>query len=200
MQSSDLNTRAFHNDVNGHKKKKALEMLQDDNVVSFEKGKGLEEVVQSYFMNLFSRQDGDYEEVIGFVNQKVTDSHNQMLMAPFTAKEVQADVFPMHRDKAPGEDGFNPTFFQKFWPMVGNDVMAACLFWLEFRELSNGINSTNIVLLPKKNQPVHMKDLIPISLCNVSYKITANALANRLKVILPEVTSNSKWICCGSPY
>lgn len=41
-----------------------------------------------------------------------------------------------------------------------------------------------MVLIPKCNNPSSMKDLRPISLCNVVYKILSKAMANRLKFLL----------------
>lgn len=42
------------------------------------------------------------------------------------------------------------------------------------------LNDTNIALIPKCELPKKMKDLRPIYLCNVLYKIVA-ILANRLE-------------------
>jgi len=52
-----------------------------------------------------------------------------------------------------------------------------------------GWNKTTVVLIPKLQNPERLKDLRPISLCNVVYKIASKVLSNRLKVILLEVIS-----------
>ena len=79
----------------------------------------------------------------------------------------------------------NALFYQKFWHIVGNDVTAAVLDFLNSRNMVPEINHTHIVLIPKVKSLEKMSDYRPISLCNVIYKIISKVLANRLKLILP---------------
>ena len=55
--------------------------------------------------------------------------------------------------------------------------------------LPQGWNDTVVVLIPKTNKPEKLKDLRPISLCNVAYKLISKAIANRLKDLLPDIIS-----------
>ena len=54
------------------------------------------------------------------------------------------------------------------------------------------MNYTHIALILKKNEPQYMSDFRPINLENVISKIVSKVLANRLKVILPNVISNAQ--------
>jgi hypothetical protein len=80
-------------------------------------------------------------------------------------------------------------FYKKFWDVVGEKVTKEVLNVLNGGPMPPDWNDTCIVLIPKTNTPECMKDLRPISLCNVVYKLISKMLANRLKVILTEIIS-----------
>uniref|UniRef100_A0A2N9HFR8 Reverse transcriptase domain-containing protein n=1 Tax=Fagus sylvatica TaxID=28930 RepID=A0A2N9HFR8_FAGSY len=85
-----------------------------------------------------------------------------------------------------------PFFFQKYWNIVGANVSAAVLSVLNSGKMLRKINLTHISLIPKKKNPERMSEYRPISLCNVVYKIISKVLANRLKVVLPCIISDSQ--------
>lgn len=58
--------------------------------------------------------------------------------------------------------------------------------------LPEGINDTAIVLIPKIDNPVELKDFRPISLCNVIYKVVSKCLVNRLMPILDDLISQNQ--------
>jgi hypothetical protein len=76
--------------------------------------------------------------------------------------------------------------------MCGAEVTRSVLRILKGEDTPEGINKTFIVLIPKVAQPEELGKFRPISLCNVIYKIASKVLANRLKVILPEIISEEQ--------
>lgn len=53
-------------------------------------------------------------------------------------------------------------------------------------------NETIVTLIPKIKVPMTMKDLRPISLCNVCYKIVARAMTSKLRPILKRTVNESQ--------
>ena len=98
----------------------------------------------------------------------------------------------MHPTKAPGPNDMSTIFFQKYWDVVGNDIMCMVLNVLNSNMLIADINSTNITLIPKINSPSKMFDFRLKSLCNVLYKLVSKVIANLLKNILPQIISENQ--------
>lgn len=69
-------------------------------------------------------------EILGCVRKKVIVVQNRALMCDFTEGEIKDALFSMHPDKATGADGFGPCFYEKFWGILGKDVIKACLTWI----------------------------------------------------------------------
>ena len=140
----------------------------------------------SYFETMFMTGGCDQlEDCIAVVQHKVAPHMIEILSTEYTAEEVKSALFQMGPTKAPGPDGMNALFYQKFWHIVGDDVTNAFLNFLNSGNMDPEINYTHIVLIPKLKSPEKMSDYRPISLCNVIYKIISKVLANRMKKILP---------------
>ncbi|KAL0003924.1 hypothetical protein SO802_011485 [Lithocarpus litseifolius] len=125
------------------------------------------------------------EECLNTVHHRVTPGMIDILSSEYSAEEIKAVLFQMGPTKAPGPDGMNVLFYQKFWHIVGNNVITAVLDFLKTGNMQPEINYTHIVLIPRVKSPERMSKYRPISLCNVIYKVISKVLANRLKIILP---------------
>ena len=75
---------------------------------------------------------------------------------------------------------------------MGADAIEAILSVLNSRHMLWKMNFTHIVLIPKKNDPLMMADYRSISLTNVVSRILSKVMANRLKLVLPNVISEAQ--------
>ena len=83
-------------------------------------------------------------------------------------------------------------FYQKFWNILGNDLIKTVKDFFETGTFDPRLNQTNIYLIPKSERPRDMKEFRPISLCNVSYKVISKVLCNRFKKVLPHLISETQ--------
>ena len=156
-------------------------------------GRNLKQFIANQYQNLFLSHAGGYElGVLKCVQECVTSEMNEALLAPFSGEEVRAALETIGDLKAPGADGMPAIFYKRFWHLIGEKVKKEVLDVLNGGEMPQGWNDTVIVLIPKVKHPDRLKDLRPISLCNVLYKLISKVLANRLKRILPDIISPSQ--------
>ncbi|RVW75874.1 Transposon TX1 uncharacterized 149 kDa protein [Vitis vinifera] len=95
----------------------------------------------------------------------------------------------MRGDKAPGPDGFTMAFWQDCWDVVKEEVMDLFKEFFEYGSFAKSLNTTFLVLIPKKGGADDLGDFRPISLLGSLYKLLAKVLANRLKKVLDRVVS-----------
>jgi exonuclease III len=190
LQSGDRNTTFFNAFASERRKRYTIKKLKKDDGSWVEGQQQLKEHVAAYFFNMFSSTaEQDSEEIIRAVHPKVTKDMNNILCAEYTEEEVRNAMFNIGDLKAPGPDGMPSIFYKHFWSTVGDQVTAEVLNVLKGGDIPEGWNDTMVVLIPKTSNPVKLKDLRPISLCNVLYKVISKVISNRLKIILPDIIS-----------
>jgi hypothetical protein len=132
------------------------------------------------------------DRVLDTVPANVTAEMNENLIAPFEQEEIKRALFQMFPTKAPGPDGLPAHFSQRHWELCGEEVTEVVLRVLRGEDDPSVIYSTCIVLIPKVEKLEELGQFRPISLCNVIYKIASKVMANRLKVVLPEIISEEQ--------
>lgn len=146
----------------------------------------------SYFSNLFTSSNTEWNGMFETVSKKISITQNELLLAPVTSNEVKKALFCMHPDKSTGPDGYSPGFYQKFWGIISGDLVNMVQEFFTQGNLSDYMGDTNIALVPKTRNPVTMRDLRPISLRNMAYKVISKVLSNILKPMLNMLISENQ--------
>jgi len=180
----------FHRIMSSGKKRNAIPCFLVDGVL-VEGVDNVRNVVFSHFFSHFKSSQVDRPGFDGLNFRTINVREGACLVKPFSLEEVKAAVWEFENFKCPGPDDVTFGFIKKFWDLIKDDVMR---FLVEFHRngrLSKVINSTFIALIPKVDSPQHLNDFRPISLVGSMYKIPAKVLANRLRLVIGSVISDS---------
>jgi hypothetical protein len=85
-------------------------------------------------------------------------------------------------------------FIKEFWEELKGDVMRFMLDFHRNGKLTRGINTKFIALIPKADSPQRLNDFCPISLVSCLYKILSIVLANRLRMVIGKVISETQTV------
>jgi hypothetical protein len=121
---------------------------------------------------------------------KPTKEENAAMEADFSNKEVRDAVFESYSEGAPGPDDFSFLFYQKFWPLIKEDLMNLVHGFSRDDINIARLNDAMITLIPKEEEARNLKQkIMPISLINCSFNFFTNALNNRLVSICDRLLS-----------
>ena len=193
LRAGDKYTRFFRLRATRRRRKNMITRLKKPDGQITEDGQEMASLATSFYKTLYASEGiENMEAILSTVPVKVSSNMNNQMLADIKASEVKDALFQMFPTKAPGPDGYPAHFFQRHWDLCGEEVTSVVLRVLSGEDDPVRINNTFIVLIPKVNRPEELGQFRPISLCNVIYKIVSKVLANRLKMLLPEIVSEKQ--------
>jgi hypothetical protein len=154
----DNNTKYFQMIANGKRRKTRIFCLEQEGIVEGE--------VTKYYKNLFGRSQVSSlllnEYLVEDIPQ-ITNTESEMLVDDFSEKEVREAIFQMKHNKVPGPDSFPAEFYQAFWSLIKDDLMAM------LRDFHAGdlplfcLNFGIITLLPKEKEVKKISNTSPFA-------------------------------------
>jgi len=205
LKEGDRNTKFFHHRAVWRARRNKIAKFKDDNGVIQTVPTEMQRMAVSYFKSLYTRDPSLNPEVILTLTPvQVTEDMNVQLCKEFSREEIAHALFQIGAIKAPGPDGFHARFYHQNWDLLKDEVIAAVLRFFATGHMPEGVNDTSIVLIPKIENPLELKDYRPIGLCNVLYKVTSrkggfgtpHLVPVVLKPVLKEGTSTG--CVCGT--
>ncbi|GAU12613.1 hypothetical protein TSUD_132230 [Trifolium subterraneum] len=191
LKEGDANTKYFHSVLASRRRGNAISSIQVDSA-TLEGVNPIRQAVVSHFESHFKASNVERPGVDNLAFKRLNQSEQVSLTMPFTAAEVKMAVWNCESYKSPGPDGINFGFIKDFWNELQGDVMRFISKFHRNGKLTKGLNSTFIALIPKIDSPQRLNDFRPISLVGCLYKILAKVLANRLRLVIGSVISESQ--------
>jgi hypothetical protein len=193
LREGDRNTTFFHAWATAQRRANRISRLERPDGSMCDDSSEIKGMVHNFYEHLFTSEScPSVDSVLDAIPQKVTAEMNESLNLPYTDEEIRVALFQMGPTKAPGPDGFPALFYQTHWEFIRIEICTAVRSFLSGDPIPEGFCDSVVVLIPKTTNPQVLKNFRPISLCNVLYKIASKVLANRLKLVLPDVVSENQ--------
>lgn len=154
--------------------------------------------VFSFYSRLYSssfnkiHSDSFFQSIQHLIPQ-ISNDFKQICEADITMQELDKALSALSKDKAPGCDGLTSNFYKFFWEHIKNLVFGMLKEVLEVGSLTHTMKQGVITLIPKPSKdPTHLDNLRPITLLNNDYKLLTHIFANRLKLGITQIVSETQ--------
>ena len=177
--------------ANSHRKLGEMIGLKIDGVWHMD-GQDLQQGIVNAFQSLLTDPRDWRANMEGLSFSKLEDQEAVRLEKPFTEEEVFSALHELNGEKSPGPDGYTVAFWQFSWETIKGEVMFVFKDFFVSSKFVKSLNSTFIVMVPKKEGADDFKDFRPISLVGSLYKLIAKVLGNRLKKVMSRLVNKAQ--------
>nr|XP_016457134.1 PREDICTED: uncharacterized protein LOC107781021 [Nicotiana tabacum] len=124
FQDGDRNTKFFHAQVNGRRRRLQLKQIQDTNGNWLEGNNDMADEAVRFFKEQLQEETTTMSfDILEHVPTLVDYAQNVELIKQPTKEEVRHAVFGLNGDSAGGPDGFTGCFFHTCWDIIVEDMV-----------------------------------------------------------------------------
>lgn len=145
-----------------------------------------------FFKSYFAKSWVDRPTLDGVHFLSLSKAEAGGMIVPFSEEDIRRVVLESDGTKSPGPDGFNFSFYKRFWDLLKGEVGIMFNQFFHFVTLPRSFSSYFIILIPKVSSPIRLGDFRPISLLGSLYKLVAKMLAGRLAPIMDNLISSNQ--------
>ncbi|KAL4334370.1 hypothetical protein GQ457_07G017230 [Hibiscus cannabinus] len=151
LRNGDRNTNFFHRYASQRRRCKRIDGLVTEDGAFHDNMDEVRNIAVSYFSKLFTTSGtSDPITILDGISCSIDHTMNQTLMAAFTRDDIFVALNSMGLLKASGADGLGAVFYQRFWGIIGHDIVDYCIGVLHGDFPVADINKTHIVHCPSK--------------------------------------------------
>ena len=161
---------------------------------------GIAKEISRFFSHLYSEKTKiDQNDLYNFHNDidvpKLNETDLEGLEKPLTIEEIGKALYKLKNGSSPGLDSLTTEFYKMFWSYLKNDLFNSYLLSHSIGTLSytqtKGV--TTLLYKGKGSDRNDIGNYRPITVGNTDYKIIAKVFAERIKVVLPNIISNTQF-------
>ncbi|KAI3473730.1 hypothetical protein Pfo_031188 [Paulownia fortunei] len=179
IEEGERNTKFFHSLVKKKRSQSRIHTITHEGIQLTEH-KEIQKLAAEYFQSFLTNNPIQQDTVI------------ENLCSSPSIEEIRNAIFEMETESVAGPDGFSAFFFHYCWDIIQMHLKDAVEDFFKGNKMLRSYTTASLVLIPKIENPKIWNDFRLISLCNVTNKVIAKILSNRLVNILPKIIAPSQ--------
>ena len=193
VEEGEKSTKYFFNlEKSRYNAKTCSRLLLDNGDIISDDMRILEEQ-QRYYSTLYAHEDGICFDIPNSEQFIISKEHEQLCAEELNLSDLTKAVAELKNGKTPGMDGLPAEFYKMYWPKVGPLLVDLVQYCYDNQVLPESTRLGVLNLIPKQGKDSRLlKNLRPITLLNVDYKIIEKALAMKVDRVLPDIINNDQ--------
>lgn len=188
-----LDTKFFHVSTVVHRRRNCIDSIKTPSGSWLQNRNEIGDLSVQHFSHLFSKEPTWFPKGLdGLISKIITDQDNIMLCVVPEPEEIWEFVKSLGPTNPWTQWFLGHFFFQKYWQIIRGDLIAFVTRFFCSGFLLKEVNHTNVVIIPKSDNPTLITHYRPISLCNVGYKIISKLLAHRLGSVIHKLVFSTQ--------